>query len=420
MVLASDLPPGTQVQCPGCGQIVVVPALGAAGAPVAASGEQALKSPLIYIGIGVGVVVLVLVVVVIVLMRGGQRQAEPVAQAPASGVAVPAGGQPPAVPGQPEAPTAPAQAAQPTPEQLAAETAEQARQLCAKLGSDEYAERSDAKDALIKMRRSAVPGLVATLQSGNVKARAAAAEALGEIGESGAMEALKDGLRDGEPKVRQACADALGAMRERSAVDALIAALTDSDMNVRYKLKDTLERLTDNSFPDADPKLENEPPAYQRLWSDWWAKNRVRLMAEQDKAANAKAEEDKLREVVPVHIHPHTHSNGVTHTHPHEATEGAHHGTHVGVDPKTIKQMQPMTRMELQRQEEFWLKEQADAEKKGGQAALKGQAPAASKQTAAPSPAAAAPKQAAPSAPAPAAPALPAPPALPPPPPAPK
>jgi hypothetical protein len=302
-------------------------------------------------------------------------------------------------------------AAQPTAEQLAAETAKQVEELCAKLGSDEYADRSDAKEALVKMRRSAVQGLVSTLRSGNLKARCAAAGALGEIGEFGAVEPLKDGLRgDGEPKARAACASALGDMRERSTVDALISALTDADSDVRYKVNDALVRLTDNTIPETDSKLDNEPQTCQKLWADWWAKNRTRLMEDQEKAAKAKAEEESLRQVVPAHIHIHTHSNGVAHIHPHEAAEGAHHGTHVGIDPKTIQPYPNTSRMELKKIEEAWLAAQAEAAKKGPAPAPGSTAPAAPKPAAPSSPPGVAPKPSAPPA------ALPAP-ALPPPPP---
>lgn len=289
MVLTSDFPPGTQVQCPGCGQIVAVPGAGEAVAP--ASGLQALfKPPLLYVGIGVIGVVFALLIVVAALSKGGPKQPPPTAAPAANAAATPGS----AVPGQPAAP--PQVAAQPTAEQLAAEMAKQVEDLCAKLGSDEYADRSDAKEALVRMRRPALQGLVFTLRSGNLKARCAAADALGEIGEFSALEPLKDSLRsDSEPKVRGACASALGDMHERSAVDALISALSDADPDVRYKVNEALVRLTDNTMPETDTKLDTDPQACQKLWADWWTKNRTRLMEEQEKAAaKAKAEQERL------------------------------------------------------------------------------------------------------------------------------
>jgi hypothetical protein len=246
------------------------------------------------------------------------------------------------------------------------ETQRQVRELCAKLGSDDFSERIEAKNGLVKMRKAALQGLVSAMKSSNLQARCAAAQALGEIGEAGAVGALMDGLRDSEAKMRGECADALGIMRERSAVEGLISALGDPDANVRYKLKDALEKLTDKSFPEEEQKLESDPAAYQKLWADWWPKNKARLMAGQEKTPSGESEA-RLREVVPVHSHPHTHQNGTTHTHPHEATDNAHHGDHVGVDPKTIEKLPDRTRAELRTLEDAYLeaqKKQADAKSK--------------------------------------------------------
>ena len=69
--------------------------------------------------------------------------------------------------------------------------------------------------------------LIALMRDGNENVRAAAAEALGDIGEAAAVEPLCKGLKDLSDKVRAASAGALGKLKDHQAFEPLIGALND-------------------------------------------------------------------------------------------------------------------------------------------------------------------------------------------------
>jgi HEAT repeat protein len=75
--------------------------------------------------------------------------------------------------------------------------------------------------------------------------RAAAAGALGIIGDSRAVERLCSALKDADPNVRQASAQALGSIGDSRAVEPLIEAAKDRTANVRKTVAVALGRIDD-------------------------------------------------------------------------------------------------------------------------------------------------------------------------------
>ena len=90
--------------------------------------------------------------------------------------------------------------------------------------------------------------------------RAAAAEALGAIGDPQAVPALIQALGDSDSAVRRAAAEALGKLGDPQAIPALIQALGDSDRDVRRAAAEALGAIGD---PQAVPAL------IQALGDDW-------------------------------------------------------------------------------------------------------------------------------------------------------
>ena len=94
----------------------------------------------------------------------------------------------------------------------------------------------DAAARLAKIGKAAVPALVDTLNyqgRDSSFARGGAAEALGEIGDTRAVEPLIQALKDKDYDVRRHAAEALGEIGDTRAVGPLLQALKDKDDAVR-------------------------------------------------------------------------------------------------------------------------------------------------------------------------------------------
>jgi hypothetical protein len=144
--------------------------------------------------------------------------------------------------------------------------------------------RVDAAFLLTKQtnhqEKAAVPGLLDALHDDDARLRAAAAKALGEIGDptavpellramnkdadgnirwaaSGALSKIGEAavpglavaLKDDDWKVRRSAAEALSGMREPAAVPALIEAMTDKNDVVRQAIAHALESMGEMAVP---------------------------------------------------------------------------------------------------------------------------------------------------------------------------
>jgi HEAT repeat protein len=101
---------------------------------------------------------------------------------------------------------------------------------------------------LIEALRSArdVAALAQALQDENKLVRKAAAEALGQIGDPRAVEALLASLRnDNWRRVREAAAEALGQIGDARAVEPLLAALRDADPSIKVAAAEALGQIGD-------------------------------------------------------------------------------------------------------------------------------------------------------------------------------
>ena len=95
--------------------------------------------------------------------------------------------------------------------------------------------------------------------------RRLAAEALGKIGDTAAVEALVSSLRDDpEPSVRKMAAFALGEIKDVGATEALIAALEEeTHRSVRRDAAQALKSITGKGFGQNAAR-----------WRDWWEESR--------------------------------------------------------------------------------------------------------------------------------------------------
>ncbi|MGH9838914.1 MAG: HEAT repeat domain-containing protein [Blastocatellia bacterium] len=107
------------------------------------------------------------------------------------------------------------------------------RQLKQQLTSDDSKMRKQAAQKLGEIKDTrAIEPLIAALKDGRSDVRRAAAEALVKIGEA-AVEPLVAAFKDSGSNVRQVAAKALGEIGDARAVEPLVAVLKDSDSGVR-------------------------------------------------------------------------------------------------------------------------------------------------------------------------------------------
>ncbi len=83
-------------------------------------------------------------------------------------------------------------------------------------------------------------GLIDKLHHANPVLRREAAQSLGELADSRALDPLLTILRDPDAEVRRKAATALGAFSESRAVAALIGALGDNDSSVQWAASEAL------------------------------------------------------------------------------------------------------------------------------------------------------------------------------------
>lgn len=104
-------------------------------------------------------------------------------------------------------------------------------------------------DALAKLRQPAVAPLIPALSHPDLQVRLVAAETLAAIGGPDVVVPLGRALSDPEPKVRRAAADALRNLADARVLEPLAAALGDSQAAVYYAARDALARLGATAVP---------------------------------------------------------------------------------------------------------------------------------------------------------------------------
>jgi HEAT repeat protein len=111
----------------------------------------------------------------------------------------------------------------------------QAQAFVEALGADRAELRMAAANALGQLGDpGAVSALVDTLDDPDPRVRERVARACGSIGDGRAVERLDARLEDGVGRVRRAAADALAAIGTDAALDSLLAAVDDPNEEVRY------------------------------------------------------------------------------------------------------------------------------------------------------------------------------------------
>lgn len=133
-------------------------------------------------------------------------------------------------------------------------------------GEAPVARRAAAAQALgILGDPQAVPALVSALSADDAALVARAAGALGALQASAAVPALRDVLMDPQVVAPAAAADALSAIGSPEAMDALLGALDSETMTpARHNAMAALERLGSPAVTDLQRLVANGSPAAQR------------------------------------------------------------------------------------------------------------------------------------------------------------
>ena len=126
--------------------------------------------------------------------------------------------------------------------------------------------REKGASALGKLGRpEAEEALISALNSNtNLSIMCAIIEALGQIGDTRAVEPLIAFLNHKEAKIRECTAASLGKLRDTRAVESLIAALNDEQERVRWYAADSLGKIGDPVCVDSLIKLLSDTNARVR------------------------------------------------------------------------------------------------------------------------------------------------------------
>jgi len=102
---------------------------------------------------------------------------------------------------------------------------------------------------------------IAALEDGDKSVQSAAAQALGRLEDSRALEPLVAALKHADANVRREAAVPLGNLRDLRAVDPLIAALKDENSDVRERAALALRIVSQED-------IGTDPGAWQKWWDE--------------------------------------------------------------------------------------------------------------------------------------------------------
>ena len=197
----------------------------------------------------------------------------------------------------------------------AKEIADNAQKLVAQLDTTDFQQRSTARSELVKLGSAAVEPLAAALNADSSDLRANVVKTLGDLKLKAAVRPLAKVMKvDQDVSVRIAAVQALSNIGDLAAVDSLIQALTDEDMDVQNAAIDALQAVT------GEYKLmeteEDDPKVLQKMWTDWFAKNKAGILAKRAKP--------KVKKQLPMHLHVFRASDhaAVAYLHPIEGMPG--------------------------------------------------------------------------------------------------
>ncbi len=137
--------------------------------------------------------------------------------------------------------------------------------LVAALGDADDAVRRAAVEALGDLGDSgAVRPLIGALGAGDFGLRIAAAESLVKLGHPGAVDPLIALLQDPRPQLRWTAAEVLGKLGDQRAVEPLMAALKDSERLVRWSAAEALGNLGDGRAAEPLATALDDPMVCQK------------------------------------------------------------------------------------------------------------------------------------------------------------
>jgi len=267
-------------------------------------------------GIIVGIIVLAIAIagILFALLRKGPSEPTKVESAGAETKAPPA-------PPKPLTPEEIAEQKAVEAKRKAQERVDTIKALVAKLDTDDFVTSSEVKGEILKYRKEAIPALATALNADSYNLRENAIKTLAAMDLPESLRPLSLILaKDKSADVRTAAAQALGTTGNLAAVDPLIKAVADSSTDVQDAAIEGLEAITRNyKLMETD---EEDGKALQKIWADWWVKNKAKLAAEL-------APKEKKDE--PVHLHAfrttaHMHAMAYLHPLSEKVPGGALHG----------------------------------------------------------------------------------------------
>ncbi|MHB0939456.1 MAG: HEAT repeat domain-containing protein [Armatimonadota bacterium] len=124
--------------------------------------------------------------------------------------------------------------------------------------------RAKAIEALATFGPAAVPPLLEALQDKNPSIRRAAARALGNIGDSSAVEALLQLAKERDRQVRESAISALAAIQDERTAPVMLAALRDADADIRSAALGFFEGRDISAFVPELSRMLADPDEYVR------------------------------------------------------------------------------------------------------------------------------------------------------------